>query len=568
MAAARDRRRAAPVILRAAGIAIAAAAVLVPALVAGPSAAAPRALDDPLSVSVVVPITARAGDDGMLSAEALAISTSPAGNLTRQLDEVLTTSATIALDPMIPASIRVLGTAAPDTALAWLDRLEQAPNEVFLLAYSDADLSALVRAGSLDLAQPLGFDFALDPNAFGPAQTTSPTPTPTVTPTTTPAPDDGSPPPIPTTAELLEWPDAIGQIAWPSNGSVAESDLQTYGDAGYDAVFMTSANVSESASGLVDLGGMRALIADSATSDLFQEASASIDDATRGQAIARLGAALDGLAAAHPGRSLVLTLDRASTFSAYGLEETFASIAARPSTQVVGLSSVLEGTAQSASIVDGPTAEHIAATPDLVTAARSEEAFATILVDPLALTAERRLQLLALLAVQDTDAAGWVDRAAAFRDRSAEILGSITIVGTDNILVTSSQTSVPIRIANALDLAVTVRVTATPLRPLLRIESPTEVVVEPGSQKTVNLDAEAITNGHVVVEVSLSSPSTGVGIGAPRYFSADLHAEWETVGIIVGALAAVVFAVGIVRNVIVRRKKSVRERDVEAQDTA
>lgn len=555
-------------IRRAAGIAVAAAAVLAPALVAGPSAATPQAVGDPMSVSIVVPITASAGDDGILDANELTIATSPAGNLSRELDEVLATSATIALDPMIPASIRVLGTAAPETALEWLDRLDQAPNEVFLLAYSDADLSALIRANALDLANPLGFGFALNPDAFGPALTASPTPTPTSTldPTATPDPDDG-PPPLPTTAELLAWPEAIGPIAWPSAGSVAGSDLEAYATGGYTAILVTSANLSETSGALAEIGPVRALIADSAASDLFQTASTSIDDATRAQATASLGLALDGLAAAHPGRSLVLTLDRATAFSAYGLNETVASIASRDSTQLVNLSDVLSGTAENASVGDAPLVDHIAATPGLVAAVAAEDAFATILDDPLELTAERRLQLLALLAVQGVGADDWAVRADAFLERSTEILGSITI-DTGNILITSTQTSVPIRISNALDVAVTVRVSATPLRPLLRIDSPVDVTVEPGSSKTVRLEAQAITNGKVVVELTLSSPSTGVAIGVPRRLNADLQAQWETVGIIIGAVAAVVFAVGIVRNVLVRRKRAARERDIARQEAA
>lgn len=521
-----------------------------------------------MAVSVVVPITALAGDDGMLTADALAIATSPAGNLTRELDEVLATSATIALDPMIPASIRALGTAAPESALEWLDRLESAPNEVFLLAYADADLSALIRADAIDLAQPLGFGFALDADAFGPAQTPTPTPDPSVGPTESPEPGDGDPPPLPTTEELIAWPETIGTIAWPSGGSVAGADLQVYADAGYDAVLMDSANVSETASGLADLGAMRALITDSAASDLFHAASTSIDEPTRQEALSRLGAALDGLAAAHPGRSLVLTLDRAPSFSAYGLKEAYAAIVARASTQVVGLSEVLAGPAQDATIVEGPAAEHIGATPSLVAAVHAEGAFASILEDPLALTAPRRLQLLALLAVQDVATDDWASRAAAFLQGSTEILGAVTIADTSDLLVTSTQTSIPIKIANALDFAVTVRVTATPVRPLLRIDSPTEVTVEPGSSKTVRLDAQAIANGEVVVEVSLSSPATGVAIGRPVRFAADLHAEWETVGLVVGALVALVFAAGIVRNVIARRKRSALAGDEDAQDDA
>ena len=43
---------------------------------------------------------------------------------------------------------------------------------------------------------------------------------------------------------------------------------------------------------------------------------------------------------------------------------------------------------------------------------------------------------------------------------------------------------------------------------------------------------------------------------------ADLQAQWETVGIILGIVVALVFAAGIIRNVVVRRRAG-RERDDE-----
>ena len=80
-----------------------------------------------------------ADDDRLLDAETLTTYTAPGGLLTRQLDAVVGTTVAIGLDPMIVASIRVLGTAAPAVGA----RLPRAPgdwsNEVFLLAYADAD---------------------------------------------------------------------------------------------------------------------------------------------------------------------------------------------------------------------------------------------------------------------------------------------------------------------------------------------------------------------------------------------------------------------------------------------
>lgn len=527
---------------------------------AAPATARPASVGaDPgaATVSIVVPVALESDDgSGLVSAETLAIATSPSGSLTRLLDELLGTTATIALDPMIPASIRALGTAAPDAARAWLDRLEAAPNEVFLLSYADADLTALARAGALDLAVPPRIP--VDPANFGPAATPLPTPsdsaTPTATPTPVETPDDDGPPPLPTTEELLAWPDPVGRIAWPAEGSVAAADLAGYSAAGYDAVLVSSANVSETESARADLGGITGLVADSAASELLEQAATALDDATLEAAVERLGVAVDGLAAAHPGRSIVLTIDRATASRLHGFDETYTALVARGSARVTGLSAVLAGEPESSLVVDGPTSEHVARTPELVEALAAEDAFATILEDPVLLTGPRRLEFLALLAVQDATAEDWPGRGEAFLTRSAEILSSVAIEDSGDLLVTSTQTFVPVHIANSLQFPVTVQVDARPLRPRLRIESPVDVTIEPGSSKIVNLDAQAVTNGEVLVVVSLSSPSTGVEIGRARSFNADLQAQWETVGLIVGGGVVLVFLAGIARNVVVRRR--------------
>ena len=546
-----------PVSRRGAGV-VALLALLAPLVVVVPAAALPAATTAPVTVSVVVPITAPPAD-GLLDAEALTTATSPAGVLTRELDEVLTTSATIALDPMIVASIRVLGTAAPESALDWLRRLEAAPNDVFLLAYADADLSALVRADALDVASSLDFGFAIDPASFGPASTPTPTPADGGTPSPAATPDDDTPPPLPTADELLAWPTAIGRIAWPAEGSVIAADLPAYG-AAYDAALLSSANLSETSGARVDVDGTRVIVADSAASDLFRQASTSIDELSRTQAIDRLAVALDGLAAAHPGRSIVLTLDRSSTFAFYGLAEAYGALVAREGARLTGLSELLDDAGAAARVVDGASTAAIERTPGLIAATDAEARFATILADPLLLTAPRRLELLALLSVADTVAVDWASRADAFLTRSDEILSSVSIVDTGDLLVTSSTPTIPIHIANGLDFAVTVRLDVRPLRPRIRIESPVEVTIEPGSSKAVRLEAQAITNGDVVVVVSLSSPSTGVSIGQPRSFTVDLQAQWETVGLLVGGLVVLVFVAGIVRNVVVRRRRAAAAR--------
>lgn len=558
MAASRDPGDASKAMfLRGFGAAAAMGAILVSTFAAPlAAAAAPRAVGDGLLISVVVPITAPWGEGGILDAATLATTTAPTGVLARELDEVLATTATVALDPMIPVSIRLLGAAAPESAVEWLDRLEAASNEVFLLAYADADLTSLARADALDLAVPLDLEFALDPAAFGPAETGTPTPDPSEPPT------DDEPPPLPTTDELLGWPDAIGSIAWPAEGSVSAADIAAFDAAGYDAALLGSANLSAVSTARVEIDGVAGLVADATASALLREAAAAIESTARQDAVRRLGLELDRLATESPGRSVLLTLDRTPTFATPGLAEALGTVAAREADRVAGVSTVLADAPVPASVVETEPGPAIELAPTLTDALRAEQEFATILPDPMPLVAPRQLALLKLLTIQGLDADGWRADADAYLARSAEIRRSVTIVETGGVLVTSSNTSMPVRIANALDFPVTVRVDARPLRPLLRIDSPVDVTVEPASSAIVNLGAQAITNGEVVVEVSISSPTTGVQIGPTHRVDADLQAQWETVGIILGVVVALVFAAGIVRNVLLRRRAG-RERDDE-----
>jgi hypothetical protein len=541
--------------------ALTAAGALVSSMLASPLAATAAIGDDGLVVSVVVPITAPWGEGGTLDAETLATATSPTGVLAHELDEVLATTATVALDPMIPASIRLLGSAAPESAVDWLDRLEAASNEVFLLAYADADLTALARSEALELARPLDLEFALDPAEFGPAQTETPLPDPSGTPTA-----DDEPPPLPTTEELLAWPDAFAAIAWPAENSTTADDLAAYAAAGYDAALLSSANLSPVSTARVDVDGAAGLVSDAAASALLREAAGAVEAAARQDAVRRLGLELDRLAAADPGRSVVLTLDRTATFAIPGLSEVLGALSARETGGIAGLSEVLGSGSVPATVVETEVSAATELAPTLANAFRAEQEFATIVTDPLPLVVSRQLALLRLLTVQDADAGDWQADADAYLARSAEIRRSVTIVDTGGVLVTSGNTSMPVRIANALDYSVTVRVDARPLRPLLRIDSPADVTVEPGSSTVVNLGAQAITNGEVVVEVRISSPTTGKQIGPSHRVDADLQAQWETVGIILGIVVALIFAAGIIRNIVLRRRAGGREPDDQTAD--
>ena len=121
---------------------------------------------DPLAVALVAPLTVPAPGAGVLDAAQLESWTGPLGLLSRELDALAGRPVAIAIDPRIIASIQVLGTSAPPSATAWLDRLRGVPNEIFPLAYADADVAIQAQLALPNLLAPTSFSDLLDPADF------------------------------------------------------------------------------------------------------------------------------------------------------------------------------------------------------------------------------------------------------------------------------------------------------------------------------------------------------------------------------------------------------------------
>ena len=539
------------------------------ALAAGPafgaSAAAPASVEGraaatgspaPVSLAVLVPLTVRPTATGLIDATTLAAYTAPLGVLTRQLDAVIGTPAVIGLDPMILASIKVLGTAAPASATSWLERLRTSGNEVFALAYADADLAALARADVLKLRDPVNFTFAIDPRNFGPSATASPSPNPSANPTEPPD-IPGTPPPLPTdAAEVLAWSYTLTSIAWPSDNTVVGGDLADLATGGYRDVVLSSGNVSATASAYVDLPGIHGIVADAGITSLVRDAVYSSSAAGPQEALDRVNTALSGMAAVSPGRSVVATLDRRWPLGALNLHALFADLAAQTSVTAVGLTSVLAGAHPAATIVDEPgDSARTAQVGSAVQAITAEARFATVATDPTAVTAPRRLSLLALLAVswlRGTD--DWAAQVTTFVADSRTLIGSVHIVASSDLVVGSGATNIPVTVSNALTVPILVYVNVESPSSVLQVRAQNvPLTVEPGSSNKAAIPVAALTNGQVDTAITLTSAS-GVPIGEPDFVSVDLHPGWESVGTAVAiALLVLIFGGGITRNIVKRR---------------
>lgn len=535
----------------------------------------------PVNLAIVVPITTPAGSTGLITAEDLEKYTGPTGLLTRQLDDVVNQPVVIAIDPMILASIRALGTSAPPSALDWMDRLQFATNDIFPLSYADADIALQAHAGVNPLLTPSSFAPALDPDLFTVAETpetpeapdpeepSSETPGATETPTPTPG-----APVLPTTEELLAWDYTRTDIGWPSAGSVAPADLDVFAASGLTTTILSSTNVtradaSTTANSVFAVTGGRVAVADSALGSAIQRAATATTELDWSTAISEALAQLAVVSAEDPAapRTLLATFDRGSAQSSPRLGETIAALSSVPWHNGATLDQVLAAEpAQDVSLSPQPEPEgRVEAATRLLSRETEITAFSSAVADPVMLTATNRLDLLGLLATSwRADDDDWQEALRTNLTESGAILSSVTVTSRGPLNVAANRVDLPIALNNAYDQAVTVQMQVVPSNGRLVVESDIEATIDAASARTVTVPVTAaVGNGDVTLRVNLFTPD-GVQIGQTAFVTVDVHADWE--GIVAISLATLVilfFGFGVWRNIARRR----RDRAEESEQT-
>ncbi|MCU1437423.1 MAG: hypothetical protein JWP66_510 [Naasia sp.] len=523
----------------------------------------------------VIPLSTPPGDAGLLDASELEAYTSPNGNLQRKLDAALGTPAVLALDPRIPASIRALGSTAPDSAVGWLRRLRAADNTVFPLQYADADPSLQRAAGAPALLAPISFESSIDPanfpdgtdlggadgtgadgvagdgtaggTAVGGATPTAPSPaTPTPAPT---APTTG----VPTSEDLLDWEYDFTDLVWPT--TVTTGDAAYWAASGYSRFLVPSASVDAPVvpPATVTVDGGSAIVIDTTLSEALSGAAFAAGEAEGRRSLADTTALLAASAADAAG-PLVVALDRSVPTSTENLLSALTGLRSLPWVAAQALES-LGQPATELPLREGAGADPRAGTVgELLAADRAIADFATVIERPELLTGRERLRLLALLSAQWVKLPEpWATAAADLRKRFEEVLNSVTITSSD-IFAPGAFVEVPFYVENDLDYPVTLAFSGRPSNGRLLVEDVTATIAA-ASIVRVNMPAETIANGRVALDVQATNPVNGVPVGAPARLLLDVQAEWETVGLIViGVLVAGLFGFGLFRNVRKRRK--------------
>ncbi|MFE6734512.1 DUF6049 family protein [Microbacterium sp. NPDC057650] len=494
----------------------------------------------PAAVSVLVPITATPKNGSLLTAQELTDLTAPTGALTAQLDGVAGTGAILAIDPSIPAAIRVLGTSAPASATDWLARLDTLPNDRFALQFGDADAATQAHAKLGDLLGPADLSGLIKTSDFA---TSAPTPTPTPTP-------DQTEPALPDNTVLTEVHRATPGILWPRS-DVTDDDLATFGRyLGDDALTVLPDTVLTGAAGArATAEGRDVLVVDDAISRHLSDAVIAADETARDAGIAAAQGQLFLAAAAMPNRPLLIGLDRSEKRTAENLHAALAAVSTS-TTGLAGLRDASPVTVKSTATPEQGRATSLQAMLDDETRLR---AFSTILEQPLVLLAPERTQVLRVIGVGVSEKA-FPKQVVAHRSATVETLGAVGIQDPGPVQLFTSAAPLPVWIRNDLPWPVNLTLFTEPSDPRLSVQEQTTIVASAASNTRVTVPVEArVGSGELEVQFRLASP-TGVPIGAPTSATVTVRADWEGIGLgILGGVIVVLLGVGIWRTVRRRR---------------
>ena len=513
----------------------------------------------PARLAIAMPLVLPADSAAVVSADLLAQYTSPTGFLTRQLDQAYATPVAIGIDPRILASIRILGSSTPESAVLWLARLQSAPNTTFALSFGDSDISGTSQAGIGLLSAD---HFVINPTFFTTA-------TPTVRPpSAAPSPSPSGTavnPALPSTETLLAFPYSLSAIAWPRENSVIGPDLDTFAAAGLTTTILASGNSSlatTSAGATATINKRAILNSDDEVSSLLRDAVEASTETSWQSAMARLNSTLAAISSDNPvpTRVTLATLARTPGIPTFRLGETLNALATMAWTTPTSLATAFAEKSVNATIEPRPVdPSRLESIKQLLSSEASVAQFSAILSDPAALTAERRLSLLALTAqTWQTALDGWAPAVTEYLNRSTALVSAVRVVNSSTINLLSDKGQLPITVNNALPYPVTVYVNVRSPTAVLDIQEPrVKLTVEANSQNRAFVPVQSIANGEVTISVGLLS-ATGLVVGQQALATINVQAGWETgATAVLAILLLFVFILGIIRTVRRRRRLAV-----------
>jgi len=494
--------------------------------------------------AVIVPVTATPENGGLLTADELSALTADDGALTQLVEAVSGTSAILAIDPAVPAAIRLLGESAPVSATQWLESFEALPNDMFTLQFGDADATVQAQSGRAQLLAEPDLAPLLDPAHFPAVE---PEPEATSDPTPTPLPS--AEPELPDNSQLTAVRGSQAGILWPRPG-ITEKDLAAFGGYLDDRVttILPSTAVQGASAVHSAVGARDLLITDASASARLSAAVERSDPAAAEAQLA--GAAGHLFFAARSSELTAVALDRSETRSPKALREALVAFASPGAT----LSALRAGPPASVTLTETTPGARVAELNSMLAGEDRLAAFATILDEPAVLLAPARIRLLRTIGV-GLDDEQFAERTAIHADRVNTTLTSVTVQKPKPVQLFTSAAPLPVWVRNDLPWPVTVNLFSTPSDNRLDIQPVTPVTALASSATRVDVPIEArVASGEVDVRFRLESDA-GVPIGQPEVADVTLRADWEGIGLgILGGVIGLLLVLGIVR--MVRRRRA------------
>lgn len=479
----------------------------------------------------------RLGDDGTLDdeelADELATELGADGRLGGMLDAGGEAPVTWLVDPDLLLSVEALADHDADTTdvtTGWWDSFTaaRAAGDTLLAPAADPDIESFLGAESA-LAERL-LDTAV--------ATTDETAARLVEGTLPPDRSTDADPDDETTDEALSTPVA-GPVARLADGTVGPDALDAYTAAGVDEMILPSGAVDPApgqpfAEIATDNGPVRAVVTDpgldAALADV--DSDAATGDDPRGAAThltqrwraATAMIALDAQQAGTTPQPLVAAAPPGWDPSAVALR---AAVDVWTTTPWIA-ATTLDGLDRPASPPEiEPAADvstgvlplaNVTATEDLDTTVRHFTAMIADLPDDAANPAAA-LDLAVLRSASRSwqhDPEAGVAFTAAITDRVAPAIREVTLSAPEQVTLSSRTGVFPLTVDNPLDFPVSVRIAVSSANPdRLRVDAVTEQVVDAGTRATIDVEAEALSNGRVPVSVSLVA-ADGAQLGAAQ----------------------------------------------------
>jgi len=193
---------------------------------------------------------------------------------------------------------------------------------------------------------------------------------------------------------------------------------------------------------------------------------------------------------------------------------------------------------------------------------RGLSTFAPILVDqaPVQALRERVASLISVSWRQDRKqlVPARIDVAADVN----KLVGGVKLGTSSSLLFTARKNKIPVTVINGTDYTIKVVVRLKPLSGQLKFDKTETVTVEPHKNTPVQLEAQALANGDVVVEGRLLT-TAGVPLGPGTRFTVRVRPDWESKGmIIIGSLLGLLLVIGLLRGL--RRNRNRTRIPIEA----